>query len=419
MIRSATPDGATHATHPAQGSGRQTKGPCRLVCCLFRHLFCLLFLLFPCLFLLPASGSCQGADSEPSDRPLRAIYWEGGPFYDHKYILQGLAQGLFRRGLVRSGAVPLPADDNTQPMWQWLSEQASGRIAFLADGYYSSQWQTDRRALVRAAIARRLAVARDVDLVIAFDTWSAQDALALNLNIPVLVCSVTTLDESGLGKALAARPDHTIAIVHERDHVYRQVQVFRTIFGFSKLGVVYEDTPSGRSLVGMEEIERAARDFNFSLVRCTSSLVGEDAALARHRLGLCHRQLVREGAEAVFLTYSLSPLQEQGMEDVLEPLIEAGLPTFSEQGGREVAAGALLSSGKTDQRELGLFAAGLLDKMIRGTPVRELDTSFVSSGSMLINLKTASRIGWDPPLEVLATVDAFVDDSQDADAIMY
>ena len=101
------------------------------------------------------------------------------------------------------------------------------------------------------------------------------------------------------------------------------------------------------------------------------------------------------------------------------PSSRPACPPFPSRGGREVAAGALLSSGKTDQRELGLFAAGLLDKMIRGTPVRELDTAFVSPGSMLINLKTAARIGWDPPLEVLATVDAFVDDSQDLDAVLY
>ncbi len=393
-------------------SRRQQTGPVATV-------LCLLLLIFPLSFPLP----CQGADTAPlpADRPLRAIYWEGGPFYDHKYILQGLALGLFRRGLTASAAVPLAADHNTQPMWQWLSAHASGKIQFLADGYYSSQWHKERRATIRTAIARRVSEVRDVDLVIAFDTWSAQDALKLNLNIPVVVCSVTTLDESGLGTALAGRTDHSIAIVHERDHVYRQVQVFWNIFGFSKLGVVYEDTPSGRSLVGLEELERAARDFNFSLVRCTKSLVGEDATVARHRRALCHKELVRKGAEAVFLTYSLGPLQEQeqDMHDVLEPLLEAGLPTFSEQGGREVASGALLSSGKTDQRELGLFAADLLDRMIHGTPVRELDTTFVSSGSMLVNLKTAARIGWDPPLEVLATVDAFVDDTRDLDSVLY
>lgn len=111
MIRSATPDGATHATHPAQGSGRQTKGPCRLVCCLFRRLFCLLFLLFPCLFLLPASGSCQGADSDRCDRPLRAIYWEGGPFYDHKYILQGLPRAF--SGAALCGPAPCPCRQTT------------------------------------------------------------------------------------------------------------------------------------------------------------------------------------------------------------------------------------------------------------------------------------------------------------------
>ena len=132
----------------------------------------------------------------------------------------------------------------------------------------------------------------------------------------------------------------------------------------------------------------------------------DDPALAAARLKSCHAKLAEQGVDAVYLTYNRG-MQPNTIADVLIPLAEAHIPTFSQTGESDVEHGALLSISQTNTEEEGVFNAELMAAIINGTKPRELSQVFESSVSLALNLRMATLIGWNPPLEILAAVDEF------------
>lgn len=157
-----------------------------------------------CLLLLPlllrdCAFAAPAQDNPDEEKIWRVIYVEGGPFSDYQRIFQGLALGLEERGLIENGHVPLPKDsEEARGMWEWLHQHAGGkRLVFLADGFYSANWDSQQREKVRQEVLRRIREKKDVDMVLAFGTWAGQDLAAQDLPVPVIVSSVTNAVEIG------------------------------------------------------------------------------------------------------------------------------------------------------------------------------------------------------------------------------
>ena len=158
-----------------------------------------------CLLLLPlllrdCAFAAPAQDNPDEEKIWRVIYVEGGPFSDYQRIFQGLALGLEERGLIENGHVPLPKDsEEARGMWEWLHQHAGGkRLVFLADGFYSANWDSQQREKVRQEVLRRIREKKDVDMVLAFGTWAGQDLAAQDLPVPVIVSSVTNAVDAGI-----------------------------------------------------------------------------------------------------------------------------------------------------------------------------------------------------------------------------
>lgn len=246
----------------------------------------------------------------------------------------------------------------------------------------------------------------DVDMVLAFGTWAGQDLAAQDLPVPVIVSSVTNAVDAGIIPSVEDSGRDNLVAPIEPDRFKRQVLLFHDIFAFKKLGIAYEDTPAGRSSIALNEIEDAARELGVTLLRCTDTFDIQDTDLASERLLACHKKLVEQGAEAVYLTYNVG-LQASAMRNVLQPLADAHIPTFSQLGVPDVVHGALLSVAQSNAAEEGRFSAGLVEAILKGARPRDLSPVFESPVSMALNLFMATLIGWNPPLEVLAAVDEF------------
>ena len=283
-------------------------------------LACLLLLpllLRDCAFAAPAQNNPAG------DKVWRVIYVEGGPFSDYQRIFQGLALGLEERGLIENGHVPLPKDsEEARGIWEWLHQRAGGNhLVFLADGFYSAGWDSRQRETVRQEVLRRIREKKDVDMVLAFGTWAGQDLAAQDLPVPVIVSSVTNAVDAGIIPSVEDSGRDNLVAPIEPDRFKRQVLLFHDIFAFKKLGIAYEDTPAGRGSIALNEIEDAARELGITLLRCTDTFDIQDTDLASERLLACHKKLVDQGAEAVYLTYNVG-LQAGAMRRVLQPLAD-------------------------------------------------------------------------------------------------
>ena len=370
----------------------------------------IMLVLLACLGLW-ASGAAAVEDNQKDavrayERPLRVAYIEGGPYTDYQKILIGLIHGLAGLGAIDDGAVPRPEDEeSTQGVWQWLCANAGGRVfEFVPDAYYSAGWDDAVFAEDRQALLDRINQTKDIDLVLAFGTLAGQGMANDEHSAPTLVLSVTDAVSTGIVPSAAdSGRDHVFSMV-EPDRYYRQVVLFHDIFHFKRLGIAYEDTPAGRASAALSEIQRAASDFGFELITCTAPFNFPEPGPAVTNLVACHEQLAKENVDAVYITVNMG-MQAQDMDRLLRPLLDAGLPTFSQNGVDEVKRGVLLSISQANFSGQGLFAAEAMCNIAQGQLPRAQSQIYEEPMSLAINLHTAMLIGWNPSLAVLAAVD--------------
>ena len=253
-----------------------------------------------CGLTLVAAGLVftPGAPAVAASRPWRAAVIVGGAYNEYQAVLQGLAERLAELNLIADGGVPLPRDDGSlASMWKWLAENAGGdRLRFVADAFYSPEWNPALRAEARNKLLERMRERGDIDLVLAFGTWAGQDVEPEKIRVPILVMSMTNAVEAGIvPSADDSGHDNLLAFV-QPDRYKRQINIFHELIGFSRLGIVYADTPAGRSHIALGEIEEAAREAGVELVRCSQvdpADSGEEVIAGRLRV--CHEHLVEQG----------------------------------------------------------------------------------------------------------------------------
>jgi ABC-type uncharacterized transport system substrate-binding protein len=346
-------------------------------------------------------GAAQG-----SGRPVRIAYIEGGFYTDYASILIALAQGLAELGVLANGDVPARENaGSTEGIWQWLCANAGGNaVEFVSDGYYSAGWDDAVFAAKRSELVARLNDAKDIDMVLAFGTKAGQNMATDEHRTPVVVLSVTDAVTSGIVPSPEnSGREHVFAMV-ESNRYYRELVLFHDIFQFSKLGIVYDDAEKEQASIALAQIRRAAEDADFTLTPCVGSVLSGDVGIAVADLLACHNRLVKEGVDAVYMTINHG-MQMERMGDILRPLLDARLPTFSQNGVDEVRHGVLMGISQANFKGQGMFAAGAVANIIRGEAPSAQKQSYEEPLSLAVNLRTAMRIGWNPSLAVLAAMD--------------
>ena len=365
------------------------------------------FALWACLTLaLCLSPITSAAVNQETSKKFRIIYVEGGPFSNFQRIFQGLCVKLQHLKLVQNGDVPIPRHTaSLEPMWQWMVEHARGQhIEFLADGFYSANYDEKKLYEMFNAIQQRIAEQNDVDAILVFGTWAGKYVSKLDLSVPVIVSSVTDPILAGIVPSEDdSGKDNLVAVVN-KDRYARHVELFANIFGFHTLGIAYEDTETGRNSIALPQIEKAASHMGIKIVRCTDMFDIGNEDLAAESLTACHRDLVRKGADAVYVTYNMG-ISDKSMPAILAPLLDAKIPTFSQRGGDEVDQGVLLGLAQSNDLAEGAYSAQLLSRIMAGEPARRLPQLYIEPINLQFNQETAKRIGWKPTLEVLMAVD--------------
>ena len=356
---------------------------------------------FLLVFVAILMAGCGHAHAE--EKTWRVLYVEGGPFSNYQQTLAQTARGLEELGLIDNGQVAVPADtESTAAMWQWLADNADGRIKFLRDGHYSADWDTSARQHIKEAVIDRVRNRKDVDMIIAMGTWSGLDMSSEDLGIPVFSMSVTDAVSAGIVKSAEDSGKNNVHAQLEPGRFRRQISMFHEIFHFKKLGVPFEDTPEGRNTAAMDEIEQTAADLGIELVLRSAPLDLPDADQAFRNLKQCVEELSKE-SDAIYLTYTSTPMEK--IPELMTPIIEAGLPSFAQAGPQLVEYGVLMSLAQASFADIGQFEADAMAAVIHGKKPREVNQIFEPELGLAINLKTAMRIGWNPPLEILAAVD--------------
>jgi hypothetical protein len=97
---------------------------------------------------------------------------------------------------------------------------------------------------------------------------------------------------------------------------------------------------------------------------------------------------------------------------MLAPLNAKGIPTFSQQNSEEVRHGVLMSISQAGFQFVARFHAETIAKIFNGAKARDLPQLFEDPLRIALNLKTASTIGYNPPVEILIVADEIFEEIQ-------
>jgi ABC-type uncharacterized transport system substrate-binding protein len=236
-------------------------------------------------------------------------------------------------------------------------------------------------------------------------TWAGQDLANNRHTVPTLVLTSSGPLEAGIIEQYDDSGFDHVMVEVDPYRYRRQIQQFHDIVNFHRLGVTYEDSPSGRIYSNLADLEAVSAERGFSLVTCNApdiqdNISREEAAAA---LSACYQQLAPD-IDALWMGAHVGE-EPRYMPEVLTPMLEYKIPTWSQQGEPAVQRGVLLSITQQNFTESGRWYAQSIARIFNGTAPREIDQEFELPPYLLINLETARRIGFEIPPGLLTIAD--------------
>ncbi|OQY18731.1 MAG: hypothetical protein B6I36_06245 [Desulfobacteraceae bacterium 4572_35.1] len=369
-------------------------------------------LLSAATVISPTPAYAHGQGDDTSTTPIlnnghkwRIGYLQGGDYASYQKSLIAIITGLNKLGWMEKTTIPpLPDKKDSHTLWHWLATVAkSDYLEFVDDAWYDCQWDKKKRTEVRKRILTRLNDKKDIDLMLALGTWAGQDLANNDHHIPTLVASTTDPLAAGIIKSVEdSGLDHIHAKVDPQRHK-RQVRLFNDIFNFITLGVVYENSPEGRSFAAINSVEDVAKKMGFKIEACYARFNDVNQQQAEKNVVRCYNDLANK-VDAIYITRHPG-VTLANLPNILAPLTAAKKPTFSQGLSDKVAHGVLMSISLADFSYIGNFYAQTIAKIFNGAKPRQLTQKFQNPPKIALNLKTAQQIGYDPSVDILGAAD--------------
>lgn len=284
--------------------------------------------------------------------------------------LGGTLAQQFRQGLIEAGY-----SEGRDVVIEWRS----------ADGDY---------ARVPSLVADL--VQRKVDVIVVETTPAAHAAKNATSTIPIVMTIVSDPVGSGLVTSLA-RPGGNVTgfSLMATDLTAKRLQLLKeTIPQLIRVAVLWNpDTPSHPKVI--DELKAVAPslriELNFVSARTPEEFSGAFSAVSRG-----HAQALYVIDDAFF---------GKNRNSILTLASESRLPVFGDGGF--VQSGALISYGP-NFGDLYRRSAGYVDKILKGAKPRDLPIEQPTKFELVINLKTAKKLGITIPQSILLRADEVI-----------
>ncbi|HTJ98251.1 MAG TPA: ABC transporter substrate binding protein [Bordetella sp.] len=339
----------------------------------------------------------------PDGRKWRLGYFESGDYSEYPRTLRVIVAGLQQLGWL---TVPtIPEGLTGHQIWQFLADNVhSDTLEFVADAWWQpGNFDASKRPAVRQAIQDRIKQRGDIDLIIAMGTLAGQDMATLGAPVPTVVASTSDAVGAHIVKSVE---DSGLDNLHARvqpERYQRQVRLFHDIVPFKTLGLVYDDSPEGRTYAAVDAVEQVARELHFTVRSCNARANGIPQEEATRNALDCYRQIAPQ-VDAVYVTVHRG-ITPDSIADVAQILRDAKVPSFSMLGSEEVKKGILMSLAQADYSYVGLFYAETIARIFNGARPRQLNQIWIDPAKIALNLETARLIGFDPPVDILLAAD--------------
>ncbi len=335
---------------------------------------------------------------------FKVAYLEGDPYVNYAGSLNGIVTSLSNIGLIDS-----PAENGFQEgsndagvVWNWLKDHSGDKLEFVQDEFYQLIFMSEKQ---KKEFVRHMNEDGEVDLILVMGTAAAKFIKENDIKTDVMIISMSNAYEAGIVNGIEySGIDHIWAHVSPNRY-YNQLNAFYNLFRFQRLGIVYEDSETGRSEIAYEDIKRFVGDRDIELVEvAVSANQKEDGPeLYESKMMAGYQELVGR-VDAVYMTNSANRTPERILE-YLHPLYQQGIPVFSQTGINDVKNGATLTVVRPGFQEIGEFCANQLVQVMNGKRPGELRQSYDESQVMCFNLAAAELADLRLPFKALLSAD--------------
>lgn len=280
----------------------------------------------------------------------------------------------------------------------------SDYIDFPPDLYFDFEFNEARAS--DPNFKRIISNSEDVDIIISFGTRASRVLSNRQfLNIPVVAVQISDPVKAGIIDSCEDSGKDFLTTRCDPNKYVRQIKVFHDVVKFAKLGLIYEDTPAGRSIAALEHIERLAKKKEFQIIRNTKAKqIGPEA----EKEYLKALEGIAPHIDAMYFTIH-GGLTLENLPNVMSIINKYKIPTFAMEGPKFVRHGVLFSISSQEQRATGDYNTEKIVRILKGEKPRSLNQVFNITPMIAINLKEARLIGYDPPVDILVASDEVYD----------
>lgn len=330
---------------------------------------------------------------------IRLAYYQGGDYKDYLPVFVSILSKLKELGWVEPAAQScLEGAKTVKDAWACLSARNVGIIEFASDAFWDVAWNKSKRPSIRKQAIERLNKG-DIALVLAMGTWAGQDLANNEHATPTVVASCSNALSAGVIKSVEdSGYDHVHARVDPTRYA-RQIRLFHEIFPFKRLGIVYEDSPEGRTYAGVDQIEKLPKELGFELATCFAPFSGVELAVSEQAVKACCEQLAPQ-VDGFYLTTHRG-FSNDIAADLLDLFIANKTMVFSMGTDTLVEQGALFSIAMPEFYWAGDFLAETIARILNGAKPRSLKQIFEDPHQLVVNTKTAEKIGFRIPIDIL------------------
>lgn len=360
---------------------------------------------------------------------FRIAVMQSGDYFSYTDVFEGILKGLMTIGWIRDipplggGYTGYEAYEDGKTVLNIITElnktAYSDYLELSPDLFFDLKWSDDNAS--SREFRRLTSTDGQVDLIISLGTQiSAILAGREDLAIPVLVDSVSDPIGSEIIASIEDSGKDNLTAVVDPEQDLRQVKLFHSVIKFQKLGIIYEDSPIGRTYGAVEDVRAVAEEYGFEVVAETDVLPDpeneddEDAyALAEQKYVEALEKLCPQ-VDAVYLAVQAG-LSEYSLPAIVETLERRKKPSFIMEGKDFVRNGILLGESDSNLLAKGIYNARKIVNIFKGRKPRELNQKFEHVPHIAINLDAAQKIGYDVPIDIIASADEIFSSRRSAD----
>ncbi len=343
-----------------------------------------------------------------------AVIDSDGLWRPYVKVFAGMVEGLQRIGWIYEDIeLPDPEEVWLQKYLEQLNEQEySKSVTLLPEHYVDLEW--DETNADKPLFRKLLSEDSPADLVICLGTLGGQIISSReSIPVPVIADSISDPIATGIIQSNSNSGHRNLTVRVDPNRYKRQIRLFYDIVQFETLGMIYEDTVEGRSYAALEDVQTIADEKGFS-IKSNTQVLG-DSAETPEEAEKTYIQAVEDLApaiDAIYLTEQKG-LSENNIEKVMSILEKEGVPSFSMTGADMVQKGVLFGVSDSERISTGIYHAKNMVRIFRGKDPGELDQIFEHVPHIAINLEAAEAIGYDIPIDIIASSDEIYSKSRE------